>query len=155
VNEQEGRGNEMKYTEFYIPFTEKLRKVVGFDKEIPPEMTVFRCLRFNGSFVIDPDDLAGSVSDAIDEIKGKYNKALLYSDKGLWQKLAIFENRDDIYKKAMEMAEGELPEGYFLYSVTEDRRIAVFGYEDRIEAIFERDGRTKRISQSLELEMDR
>lgn len=137
----------MKKTELFIPFTKKIAEAVGFTKEIKAGEKFFRCLRMPGYFPLDPDYDAEAYSERLCQmLLEKHEESLLYTESGLMRTVGDLDLAEEIYEKLSSAWKKDAPDVYVAVSRNDDEYTVIFGYEDSIEAVLQKNGKTRRIS---------
>lgn len=131
----------MKKTELIIPFTEKIAKAVGLDKETKGEK-YFRCLRI-AAYLPPEGDAEVYVEKLCRTLLEKHEESLLYSEKGLWRIICDLPEADEIYENLSSSWEEEAPGVYVAISRNGEDHVTIFGYEDGVLINFK--GRTIKI----------
>jgi len=134
----------MEKTELLIPFTKKLAEAAGLTKETKKGEKFFRCLRMPGYF--PPKGELESFAERLCKLLlEKHEEALLYTEGGLRRILEVFPAAEEILEKLSSSWEEDAPDAYAVVSRSDDEWAVLFGYEDGVEAVLCKKGRTVRI----------
>jgi hypothetical protein len=139
----------MEKTELFIPFTKKLAEAAGLEKEVGNNR-YFRCLRMKGFF--PPEENMEEYAEKLCKLLlDKHEEALLYTERGLRQKLNIPE-AEEVIENMKSAWEEDAPNMYTIVSRRGDERVILMGYEDYIEAIIAKKDDVRRVSTFTEIE---
>jgi len=149
INYQQERIRNMKKTELIIPFTEKIAEAVGLSRETKGRK-YFRCLRMAAYFPPE-EDIEKYAEKLCKLLLDKHEEALLYTERGLRQKLNVPES-EEIIENMKSAWEEDAPNMYTIISRRDDERVVLMGYEDYIEAVIAKRDDVKRINTLAEIE---
>lgn len=139
----------MEKTELFIPFTKKLAEAAGLAKEVGNER-YFRCLRIR-SFFPPEEDIERYAEKLCKLLLDKHEEALLYTERGLRQKLNVPE-AEEIIENMKSAWDEDAPNMYAIISRQDNERVILMGYEDYIEAIIAKKDEVRRVSTLEEIE---
>jgi len=134
----------MEKTELLIPFTKKLAEAAGLTKETEKGEKFFRCLRMPRYFP-PKGDLESFAERLCKLLLEKHEEALFYTEGGLRRVLEGFPAAEEILEKLSSSWEEDAPDAYAVVSRSDDEWAVLFGYEDGVEAVLCKKGRTVRI----------
>lgn len=140
----------MEKTELFIPFTKKLAEAAGLEKEVRGDR-YFRCLRMKGFFPPE-GDLEDYAEELCNLLLDKHEEALLYTEKGLRQKLKGVPEAEEICHKLAGAWEKDAPDMYVAISRRDEEYAVVMGYDDYVEAILVKNDKIRRASSFTEIE---